>query len=259
MEQTVGGSEGLTVGEVARISGLTVRTLHHYDGIGLLTPSGRSHAGYREYSSSGLERLKGIVAYRACGLSLADIAEVLESTGTARAEHLRRQIALVDQRLADLARQRTTLSSKLEAHQMGIALDPEDYFEVFGDADPRQYADEVRGQWGGTDAYAEATRRTSAYTKEDWVRARAEGGAVLDEFAACMDAGLPPDDARCMAAAEAHRDNISTWYYPCSHEMQVGLADMYVSDPRFTAFYDGVRPGLAAFVHAAIYANALSR
>jgi DNA-binding transcriptional MerR regulator len=259
MEQSVGGSEGLTVGEVARISGLTVRTLHHYDSIGLLAPSGRSHAGYREYSSADVERLKGIVAYRACGLSLAAIADLLAATGTARAEHLRRQIAMVDQRLADLARQRTTLSTELEAHQMGITLDPGDYFEVFGDTDPRQYADEVRDQWGSTDAYAESTRRTSAYTKEDWLRARAEGGAVLDEFAACMDAGLQPDDSRCMAAAEAHRENISTWYYPCSHEMQVGLADLYVSDPRFTAYYDDVRPGLAAFVHAAIYANAVSR
>ncbi|MDP1877609.1 MAG: MerR family transcriptional regulator [Actinomycetota bacterium] len=230
--------EGFSVGEVARISGVTVRTLHHYDEIGLLVPSGRTSGGYRDYDSADVDRLMAIVAYRACGLALSDIAEVLEATGPVRAEHLRRQIAMIDGRLAALARQRSTLSSALEAHQMGITLDPEEYFEVFGESDPRQYADEVRELWGETDAYSESMRRTSAYAKDDWLRAQAEGAAVLEAFADCLAAGLAPDDARAMAAAEAHRENISTWYYPCSHEMQVGLA---------------------AYVHAAIYANALAR
>lgn len=249
--------ESHTVSDVARLSGVTVRTLHHYDEIGLLVPSGRSNAGYREYSAEDLDRLRQIVAYRACGLSLADIAEVLAAPVTERAEHLTRQIALLDSRLAEMARQRSTLAKELEAHQMGIALDPQEYFEVFGDDDPRQHADEARDQWGQTDAYAESMRRTSAYTKDDWIRARAEQDDVTTELAACLVAGLPAEGDRARAAAEAHRQHISRWYYECSYEIHVGLADMYVADPRFAAYYDDREPGLAEYVRSAVYANAL--
>jgi DNA-binding transcriptional MerR regulator len=246
-----------SIGDVARLSGVTVRALHYYDSIGLLAPSARSPAGYREYSEADVERLQQIVAYRACGLSLTDVADVLETTGIARAEHLSRQIAMLDDRMAELVRQRTTLATALEAQQMGITLDPQEYFEVFGRSDPSQHAEEVEQRWGDTDAHRESTRRTSAYTKDDWLAAKAEQEAVAAELAACLAAGLPADGERAMDAAEAHRQHISNWYYECTYEIHVGLADMYVGDPRFTANYDDRLPGLAAYVQAAIYANAL--
>ena len=249
--------EGHSIGEVARLSGVTVRTLHHYDSIGLLVPSGRTHSGYREYSVHDVERLQQIVAYRACGLSLTDIADVLATTGDERTQHLARQVALLDARVAEITRQRDALAKALEARQMGITLDPQEYFEVFGDEDPRQHADETHQRWGDTDAYAESNRRTSAYTKEDWLRVRAEQEAVASELAACLTAGLPADGQRAMAAAEAHRQHISHSYYACSYEIHVGLADMYVADPRFTAHYEDRAPGLAEYVRSAIYANAL--
>ena len=250
--------EGYSVGDVARLSGVTVRTLHHYDAIGLLAPSGRTGAGYREYSAKDVERLEQIVAYRACGLSLGRIAEVLETSGSARVDHLSRQIALLDLRLADLSRQRTTLGKALEAQQMGITCDPQEYFEVFGDADPRQHGEEAEQRWGASEEYAESVRRTSRYGEEDWLRAKAEQQSVAHELAACCAAGLPADSARTMAAAEAHRTHISRWYYECTYEIHAGLADMYLADPRFTAHYEDQMPGLAAYVQAAIYANALS-
>ena len=251
--------EGLGVGDVARISGVTVRTLHHYDSIGLLSPSGRTHARYLQYSDADIERLMAIVAYRACGLSLADIADVLRAAGPDRIEHLRRQIAILDSRLADLVRQRSTLNHALEARQMSINLDPEEYFAVFGDSDPLQYAQEAHEMWGDTDAYAESSRRTSQYTKADWQQAQDEAAAVVAEFVACLQSGIAADAPRAMDAAEAHRASISTWYYSCSHEMHVGLADMYLADPRFTSYYEDAHVGLAAYVNAAIYANALRR
>lgn len=253
------GSQTMGIGELARRTGLTVRTLHHYDEIGLLVPSGRTPGGYREYDDADLDRLKQIVAYRACGLALTDIAEMLDAPGTEQAEHLRRQMALLDKRIEELGRQRAVLGRTWEAKLMGITLDPEEYFEVFGESDPRQYTDEVQERWGGTDAYAESHGRTAGYSKEDWLRAQEQTAAVEAEFGACMAAGLPPDGDRAMAAAEAHRLAISTWYYDCSHDMHVELADMYLADPRFTAHYDAVTPGMAAYVHAAIYANALTR
>ncbi len=95
------------------------------------------------------------------------------------------------------------------------------------------------------------------YGKDDWTRMRGEQEAIEAEFAACLATGEQPDGQRAKAAAEQHRRHIDTWFYPCSHEMQVGLAEMYVADPRFAAHYDDRRPGLATYVHDAILANAL--
>lgn len=247
-----------SVGDLAALSGVTVRTLHHYDEIGLLVPSDRSLAGYRQYDEGDVERLQQIVAYRACGLSLAEIAETLNATGVEREDHLRRQIAMLDTQLDDLARKRRMLTRELEARAMGINLNPQEIFEVFGDFDPTEHAAEAEERWGETDAYRESMRRTSSYTKEDWLRIKAEGEANIVEFAACFDEGVPAEDPRAMAAAEQHRLGIDSAYYPCSYEMHVGLGDMYVADPRFTKTYDDVRPGLASYIRDAIIANALA-
>ena len=246
-----------TVSDLARISGVTVRTLHHYDAIGLLEPSGRTQAGYRLYSSADATRLGRILVYRACGLPLADIATALDEDDPVG--HLRRQLALLDARRDDLDRQRETLRRALEARIMGISLDPEEMLEVFGEHDPTQHAAEAEERWGDTDAYRESHRRTSSYTKEDWQRLGAESEEIEAELAACLLDGEPSDGARAMAAAERHRLHIDRWFYPCSYEMQAGLADMYVADPRFAAHYNDRAPGLAAYVHDAILANAVDR
>jgi MerR family transcriptional regulator, thiopeptide resistance regulator len=246
-----------TVSDLARMSGITVRTLHHYDEIGLLVPSARSSAGYRAYSRGDVERLGHVLAYRACGVPLADIRALLDDEDLERAEHLGRQLALLRTRAADLDRQLKALTRAWEAATMGINLDPVEILEVFGENDPTQYAGEAEEKWGSTDAYRESHRRTSSYTKEDWQRERDESAAIEEELAACLRAGLPTDSEGARLAAERHRLHIDTWFYPCSHDMQVGLADMYVADARFTARYDEREPGLAEYLRDAIYANAL--
>lgn len=244
-----------SVSDLARLSGVTVRTLHHYDAIGLLAPSGRTAAGYRLYSTADAHRLGRILAYRACGLALADIASVIDDDEPIG--HLRRQLALLDARQVELDTQRATLRRALEARQMGITLDPDEMLEVFGEHDPTPYAQEAEERWGDTDAYRESHGRTSSYAKEDWQRLGAESQAIEAELAGCLVAGEPSDGERAKAAAERHRAHIDTWFYPCSHEMQVGLAEMYVQDPRFRAHYDDIAPGLADYVRDAILANAL--
>ena len=144
----------------------------------------------------------------------------------------------------------------LEARTMGINLSPDERLEVFGDFDPDEHAAEVEERWGDTDAYRESTRRSSGYTKADWQRIKAEGQAAVDALAAAMRAGLPADSPDAMDGAEMHRLQIDRNFYPCSHQMQVGLAQMYLADPRFTATYEKVEPGLAQYVHDAIVANA---
>lgn len=251
------GDRTLSVGELAGLSGVTVRTLHHYDEIGLLSPTGRSVSGYRQYSRSDAERLAQILAYRAGGLSLAEIATALLSSGTPLVEHLRRQVDLLDARAVVLAEQRAVVIRALEAVEMGINLEPEELLEVFGDHDPREYTHEAEERWGETDSYRESHRRTTGYGKDDWLRIGAESEAIEEELADCLAAGLPAESARATAAAEAHRLHIDRWFYPCSYEMHSGLADMYAADPRFAQHYDERLHGLAHYVRDAILANAI--
>jgi DNA-binding transcriptional MerR regulator len=246
----------LTVGRVARLAGVTVRTLHHYDEIGLLSPGDRSAAGYRRYDEADLDRLQRILFYRELGFGLDDIRTVMTDGSADASAHLRRQHAMLRDRIRRLERMAAAVEKALEARTMGINLTPEERFEVFGDFDPDQHAAEVEERWGDTDAYRESQRRVSRYTKADWDRMKAEGGAATTAIVAAMQAGLPADSVEAMDGAEAHRRHINDWFYDCTYEIHVGLAEMYLADPRFTATYENIAPGLAQYVHDAIAANA---
>ena len=246
----------LTVGAVARMAGITVRTLHHYDEIGLLSPGDRSDAGYRRYDDDDLERLQRILFYRELGFGLDDIRTVITDGGADASAHLRRQHAMLRDRIRRLERMAAAVEKAMEARTMGIPLTPEERLEVFGDFDPDQYAGEVEERWGDTDAYRESQRRTSSYTKADWQRMKDETQANGERIVAAMRAGLPADSAEAMDAAEEHRQHISRWFYDCSSEIHVGLAEMYIADPRFTATYEKIAPGMAQYLHDAIMANA---
>jgi len=99
-------------------------------------------------------------------------------------------------------------------------------------------------------------RRAAGYGKDDWVRIKAEADENVLAFAAALRAGQPAGGPDATDLAERHRQHISRYFYDCGYAMHRGLADMYVTDPRFTASYDGVEPGLARYVHDAILANA---
>ncbi|MGI8698403.1 MAG: MerR family transcriptional regulator [Mycobacteriales bacterium] len=245
-----------TVGEVARLAGVTVRTLHHYDEVGLLRPSGRTAAGYRLYGPADLLRLQRILGYREVGFGLDKIAALLDDPGLDPLQHLREQHALLTDRVGRLHQQLAAIEKTMEAHQMGIQLNPEEMFEVFGGFDPTEHAAEAEQRWGDTDAYRQPGRRTSSYTKEDWKEIMAAGEEVEQRLLSAMQSGQLPTSTDAMDAAEAHRRNLDRWFYDCSSAMHRGLADMYVADPRFTAHYDDRAPGLAAYLHDAIHANA---
>ncbi len=246
----------LRVGTVARMAGVTVRTLHHYDEIGLLRPSGRSEAGYRRYTDADLERLQRILFYRELELGLDQVREALADPEADALVHLRRQHALLAERIERLHRLSDAVTLAMEAYQMGIPLTPEERLEVFGTFRPEDHEAEAQERWGDTDAYRESARRTRGYTKEDWLRIKAEGEAATRSVADALAAGLPPDSAAAMDGAEAHRRQIDGAFYPCSYEMHCGLAEMYLADARFTANYEAIAPGLAQFMHDAILANA---
>ncbi|GED85628.1 MerR family transcriptional regulator [Streptomyces sp. NPDC091412] len=245
-----------SVGQVAGFAGVTVRTLHHYDDIGLLVPGERSHAGHRRYGDADLDRLQQILFYRELGFPLEEVAALLDDPEADPGAHLRRRHELLTARIEKLRKMAAAVEKAMEARRMGIDLTPEERFEVFGDHDPEQYADEVRQRWGDTEAYRQSQRRTASYTKEDWKRLTEEQDAIHRRMAALLDAGTPAGSEAAMDVAEEHRRFISGSYYDCGHEMHTCLAQMYVADPRFTATYEKIRPGLAAYLREAILANA---
>jgi DNA-binding transcriptional MerR regulator len=248
-----------TVGRVAEIAGVTVRTLHHYDEIGLLTPGDRSSAGYRRYDDADLERLQQILLYRELGFTLEEIAAILDDPDVEARAHLRRQHGLLRDRIARLQEMVTAVEYLLEARKVGINLTPQEKFEVFGNFDPDAYNDEVEERWGGTDAYQESARRTSRYTKDDWVRIKQEAADLSARWVAAFDAGVPAESQAAMDLAEEHRQQITKFFYECTFEIHVGLAEMYLADERFTKHYEDQRPGLAQYTHDAIMANAVAR
>jgi MerR family transcriptional regulator, thiopeptide resistance regulator len=245
----------LSVGEVAATAGVTVRTLHHYEEIGLLTPSGRSAAGYRRYRPSDLERLQRILVYRELELPLARVAELLDEDADPLPQ-LRAQRDLLVDRRDHLDRIIATIQRTMEARRMGIELTPDEMLEVFGDHDPTAYADEVEDRWGDTDAYRESQRRTSSYRKEDWARFKAETEQLHTELVAALRSDVASDSEQAMGLAERARDQIDRWFYPLPPAGHVQLARMYLSDPRFTATYEEMAEGLATYWHDAIVAHA---
>ena len=256
-------TDTLTVGEVARLSGVTVRTLHHYDEISLLSPADRSQAGYRRYTGEDLDRLHRILGYRALGLSLESIAEILDDPHTTAEAHLRRQRELVQSRVERLGELLVTIDKELEGLQMNIDLTPEERFDVFGDLPEfdklDEYSAEAEQRWGETGAWRESQRRTASYGKEQWLEIRDEATAIEQRLAEALRAGTPPTDATAMDLAEEHRGHIGRWFYDCPRELHAGLTRMYVDDRRFADHYDRVEPGLAAYVRDAAAANAAAR
>ncbi len=240
------------VNDVSRLTGVSIRTLHYYEEIGLLVPSRRTDAGYRLYTDEDLLRLQQILIHRELGLSL---------------EHIRRSLDAPSFKFRDaLLAQRKQLEARAERTALMIAAvdaalgvmdskggDMEKMFEGF---DPAKYEAEAQQRWGGMDAYQEAARRTKRYTKEDWARHRAEQDAIYRDAAALMAAGKSASDADAKAVAERHRLFIDRWFYPCSHNAHRGLASLYESDSRFAEGIDAHAAGLSGFLAAAIRANA---
>ncbi|TKK91243.1 MerR family transcriptional regulator [Herbidospora galbida] len=247
---------GYSVGQVAAFAGVTVRTLHHYDEIGLLSPSERTAAGYRRYAEPDLDRLQQVLFYRELGFPLEEITAILDDPGVDAATHLRRQHELLRRRIARLEALVVSVETAMEAARMGVSLTPEERYEVFGEFRPEDHAEEAESRWGGTSAWVESRRRTSSYSKADWEAIKAEAGGLVEAWHALFVRGAPAGSAEVTAVAERHREHIGRWFYECTYEIHVGLGEMYVADERFARNYEGVAEGLAAYIRDSIAANA---
>jgi len=240
------------VKDVADLSGVTVRTLHHYDRMGLLVPERHSDSGYRLYDEAALVRLQQILVWRELGFPLAEIKSLLDDPDFDRRDALRAQRETLATQAARYHAMIRSVDVTLRALEGEEEMSAETMFEGF---DPAAYEEEVRERWGDTDAYRESARRTKSYSKADWQRIRDESGAIYTKLASEMAAGRTPDAPAVLELAEAHRRHIDRWFYPCSPEMHRGLAELYTSDERFTAAIDAYGAGLASFLARAIHAG----
>lgn len=235
-----------TVGELARHTGVTVRTLHHYDELGLVKPSARSGAGYRLYDDRDLLRLQHALRLRELGFQLHEIAAMLDDPDFDRVAALREQRAQLLARRDAVDRLLAAVDAAITSLEEDQPMPTDTIHALFTDLDP--HADEARTRWGDTPEYAESARRTRDYGPADWARIKAEAASIYSDLAALLHAGTAAHSPAAQAAIEAHRQHISRWFYPCSRARHRQLGAMYVADPRFTKSLDRHAPGLAQYM-----------
>lgn len=249
-----------TVGEAAEIAKVSVRTLHHYDAIGLLGPSGRSPAGYRLYEPADLEQLHQILLFRELGFALPDIHRIMLDPAFDRAEALRAQQTLLAEKARRTASMLAAIDTALASAEKGTTMTDQERTDMFGELfdgfNPDDYEVEVRERWGDTEAYKQSAERTKRYTEADWAQIKTEMDENAAAFVALMEAGVPSDSPEAMALAEAKREHISKWFYDCPIEFYVNMAAIWVNDSRFTKNIDNAKPGLATYQYAAVQALA---
>jgi DNA-binding transcriptional MerR regulator len=245
-----------TVSAAAELAGVSVRTLHHYDQIGLVRPSSRNAAGYRLYSDEDLRLLHRVVFYRELGLELAEIGDIVEDPGHTDADHLHRQRELLTERITRFTAMLAVIDEELAARRAGIGLTPQQRREVFGDNNFVAHAEDARQNWGDTKEFAQRQQRTARYTQQDWEKLRAELAEINRGLAETMLASVPAADPRAMDLAEQHRKHTDRWFHDCDHATHRGLAEHYRANARHGMNYDDMVPGLSRYVHDAIIANA---
>lgn len=237
--------------EVARASGVTSRTLRHYDAIGLLTPAGVGANGYREYGAGELLRLQQILVLRQLGMPLPEIGAVLDAQQdriTALREHHARLVAERD-RLAAVAATVARTIADLERGGGSTTMTvnrPEDLFEGF---DHSAYAQEARERWPEQAASSERWLATqSADAQEEGRRAWT---ARMVRMAELRAAGAAPDDPRVQEEIQGVHDGILPMWTPTAEAFR-GLGATYVDDPRFAETFDRVSPGLGGYFRDAM-------
>jgi DNA-binding transcriptional MerR regulator len=249
---------GLTVGAAASHVGVTVRTLHHWDAIGLVRPSGRTTGGYRLYSAADLVRIHRVLIYRELGLSLDTIGELLDAPSFDVTVPLRQQRAQLLDRISRLQGMVDAVDRMIEAASVGILLSAEEQVAIFGQRwQPSRVAD-ARDRWGDTAQWAQYAERAAGMTPEDWKQIADSLATLEHDLAAAKRAAVRPGSAEADALAERHRASIGA-YFDCTHSMHVCLGRMYAADPGFAAYYDAIEPGLITWLRDAIDANARAR
>jgi MerR family transcriptional regulator, multidrug-efflux activator len=235
----------MTIGQTAKLAGISVRTLHYYDQIGLLRPQ-TSESSYRVYSEADLEKLWQILFFRELDFPLEQIKAILADPSFDRKSVLQNHRRLLTEKKNRLERLIASIDQTLEK---GFDTSMLKTFDKNGIEEHRKkYAAEAAAKYG--EAYRESEKRTSGYTEKDWQANMQEAQEIFDALARCMDLGAGSPQAQELISK--WRQHISEKYYDCTPEIFRGLGELYTMDTRFTENIDRTRPGLAAFLKQAI-------
>ena len=234
----------MQIKEFAEFTGVSVRTLHYYDEIGLLPPADVDRGtGYRFYDEQSLLRMQEILFYRELDFSLKSIEEILSSPNYDKVKALKEQKQLLKLKKERLER----LIAAIDAAEKG-----ENIMKAFDNSEFETYKAEVKERWGNTDAYKEHTEKTKNYGKDKWSSLAADMDIILGEFALCMKNGSAPDAEETQNLVKKLQNHITENYYTCTSEILSGLGQMYVADERFKNNIDKHADGTAEFISEAI-------
>ncbi|NUU24155.1 MAG: MerR family transcriptional regulator [Streptomycetaceae bacterium] len=252
-----GGATAWSIAEVARMSGVTSRTLRHYDEIGLLPPAWTGRNGHRYYREAELLRLQRILLMRELGLGLREIQAVLDSQVdrlAALREHHRRLLAerdRLDTLVRTVGRTITALEEGEDNSEMAKITRPENLFEGF---EPGRHEAEARERW--PEEWEQSQRAVAGMTAEGVEQWQREVTAQLIRMAEFMVAGTPVADPAVQAEVDAHYQGVSRFWTPCAAAYR-GLGRTYVDDSRFRTNFDRIADGLAVYLCGAmaVYAD----
>lgn len=234
----------MQIKEFAEFTGVSVRTLHYYDEIGLLQPAHVDRAtGYRYYDEASLLRMQEILFYRELDFSLKSIGKILSSPDYDKTKALGEQKQLLTLKKQRLER----LISAIDQAMKG-----ENVMKAFDNTEFETYKAEAQQRWGNTDAYREHAEKTKGYSKDKFSALAADMDLIFGEFALCMKNGAAPEDREAQELVKKLQDHITDNYYTCTNPILSGLGQMYVADERFQNNIDRHGDGTAEFVSQAI-------
>ena len=234
----------MQIKEFAEFTGVSVRTLHYYDEIGLLKPASvDKFTGYRFYDKKSLLRMQEILFYRELDFSLKSIDKILSSPNYDKEKALAEQKKLLLIKKERLER----LISAIDRAEKG-----ENVMNVFDNSEFENYKQEVKEKWGETDAYKEHKEKTKDYGKEKWNNLSEKMNDIMVEFSVCMKNGEGPDSDNAQSLVKMLQNHITENYYHCSNEILMGLGQMYIADERFKNNIDKNGEGTAEFISKAI-------
>ena len=237
----------MKISEVAKLTGVTVRTLHYYDEIGLLKPGQVTEAGYRVYDESDLAVLQQILFFRELDFPLEDIRKIMQHPAYEQESALRKQKELLMQKRSRLDGLIALVDKTLKGeHDMSFRQ-----FDTTQIEETRKkYAEEAKQRWGATAAYAEYEKKASHRSDAQQKMLEGEGALILSEFG--RNRFLAPDSAEAQAHVKRWQEYITAHYYTCTKEILSCLGQMYIGDERFTQNIDEYGAGTAAFMAEAI-------
>lgn len=237
-----------TVKQLAQVAGVSARTLHYYDEIGLLKPARDPENGYRLYGQPALLRLQQILFLRELGLSLDEIQAILDQPGFDLLPALVQHRKTLQERQGRLERLLQTVDRTILHLRGNITMDDKELFEGFSEEKQKEYEEEIRQRYG-EENLRESQARWGSYSKERKRQIMEEGGANYQALVKAMPLG--PASPQAQEAIARWHQHLHYFYEPTT-EILLGLADMYNDDPRFKEFFDRIHPDLANFTRQAI-------